>query len=59
MQSWNLADTKSALDENLARASAEMWGEALNFLDSFCFVYLIKEKNESPSGRTKVNRIRH
>jgi len=52
MQSGILADTKSALGENLARARVGMWGEALNFLDFFCFVFLIKEKNESRSGRT-------
>ena len=43
--------------ENLARACVGPDGnreckEALNFLDSFCFVFLIKEKNESLSGRT-------
>jgi hypothetical protein len=45
------------LDENLARAGGGLCVEALNFLDSFCFVFLIKEKNESPSGRIKVDLI--
>lgn len=45
---------KCGMAENLARANDGMWEEALNFLDSFCFVFLIKEKNESPSGRTKM-----
>ncbi|MEN8118314.1 MAG: hypothetical protein ABFS16_15110 [Bacteroidota bacterium] len=46
-------DYKKRWPENLARAGDGMWVEALNFLDSFCFVFLIKEKNESPSGKTK------
>lgn len=42
--------------ENFARAGAGKWEEELNFLDSFCFVFLIKEKNESLSGR-KIIRL--
>jgi len=40
----------------LARAYGGKREEALNFLDSFCFVFLIKEKNESLSGRTKMSK---
>ena len=37
---------KCVLDENMARVGLGKWEEALNFLDSFCFVFLIKKKNE-------------
>ena len=39
--------------ENLARAGVGMWGEALNFL-VFFVSFLCQDKNESPSGRTKL-----
>ncbi|NQU88136.1 MAG: hypothetical protein HQ541_20505 [Mariniphaga sp.] len=37
IRNTNFSRLQKALGENLARASAGMWVEALNFLDSFVY----------------------